>query len=118
MTEKYWLGIVKNGCGLSGPRALKLAVSHKGMSGVNWFWVCWYKFRKAKSYFNNFCVVKIKNGYGFLGVGTLKSAVFQEYWADVLHADIHLGKLKVTLIIVGWAWSKMGKAWFIMGSLN
>ena len=33
---------------------------------------------KAKSYFNNFLVVVFKNGCGFLGVGTLKSAVLQE----------------------------------------
>ena len=33
---------------------------------------------KAKSYFNNFFVVVIRNGYGFLGFETLKSAVLQE----------------------------------------
>ena len=49
----------------------------------------------------------VKNG--FLGLRTLKSAVFQEWmmkWADFLHADTNLGKLKVTLIIIGWVWSK------------
>ena len=30
--------------------------------------------------------------------------------ADFLHADTNFGKLKVTLIIIGWAWSKIGKA--------
>ena len=32
---------------------------------------------KAKSYFNNFLVVLVKNGHGLLGPGTLKSAVLQ-----------------------------------------
>ena len=30
-------------------------------------------------------------------------------WADFLHADTNLGKLKVTLIILGWACSKTGR---------
>ena len=30
-------------------------------------------------------------------------------WADFLHADTNLWKLKVTLMITGWVWSKMGK---------
>ena len=28
-------------------------------------------------------------------------------WAVLFHADTNLGKLKVTLIVIGWAWSKM-----------
>ena len=78
MAEKYLVDFVKNGCDLCDHRTLKLAVSQEGMNGINWFWVCWYKCRKAKSYFNNFCVVKIKSGHGFLGFGTLKSVVSQE----------------------------------------
>ena len=30
-------------------------------------------------------------------------------WADFLHADTNLGKLKVTLIIIGFTLSKLGK---------
>ena len=30
-------------------------------------------------------------------------------WADVLHADTNLGMLTVTLITIGWVWSKMGE---------
>ena len=33
---------------------------------------------KAKSYFNNFLVVVVKNGCGLLGLKTLKFAVSQE----------------------------------------
>ena len=57
-------------------------------------------------------MVVIKNGHGLLDRGTLKSAVHKNElmnWADFLHADTNLGKLKVTLIIIGWAWSKMGE---------
>ena len=43
--------------------------------------MCWQEFRKAKSSFNNFWTVVIKNGHGILGLGTLKSAVSQE-WID------------------------------------
>ena len=35
-----------------------------------------------------------------------------------LHADTNLEKLKVTLIIIGWTWWKMGDALKIMGLLN
>ena len=56
---KSWLknigvGMVKNGCGHSVLRTLKLAVCQGKMNEINWFLVCWYKFIKAKSYFNNF----------------------------------------------------------------
>ena len=57
------------------------------------------QFRKVKSYSNNFWVVVIKNGHRLLGHGALKS--------DFLHADTNLGKIKVTLIIIGWVWSTM-----------
>ena len=103
MEIRSWLknigvGVVKNGCGYSVLRTLKLAVCQGEMSGINWFLVCWYKFRKVKSYFNNFLAL-VKNGRGFVCFGTLKS--FQSMkWADILHADTNLGKLKVTLIII------------------
>ena len=48
-------------------------------------------------------MVVVKNGYGLLGLGTLKSAVYYKdqlmKWADFLYAGTNLGKLKVTLII-------------------
>ena len=79
--EVHWkiLGWIwsKNGCGHSVLRTLKLTVCQGEMNGINRFLVCWYKFRKAKSYFN-FLVVVVKNGCGLTGLGTLKSAVSQE----------------------------------------
>ena len=35
-------------------------------------------------------------------------------WADFLHADTNVGKLKVKLIIIEWAGSKMVEALLIM----
>ena len=39
-------------------------------------------------------------------------------WAPLLHADANLGKLKVTLIIIEWVWSKTSKALKNVGLLN
>ena len=77
---KSWLknigmGIVKNGCGHSGLRTLKLALCQEGINGVSWFVVCWQKFRKCKS------SEMVRNGRGLLGLETPKSAVSQE-WID------------------------------------
>ena len=60
----FWLGMVKNGCGQSSHRNLKLTVSQKWKDGVNWFFACWYKSRKTKSWFNDFRVGVVKNGHG------------------------------------------------------
>ena len=39
-------------------------------------------------------------------------------WANLFHVDTHLWKLKIPLIIIGWAWSKMGEGFQIMGFSN
>ena len=39
-------------------------------------------------------------------------------WAHFLHGFTNLWKLKVTIIIIGWIWSKMGEALKIVGLLN
>ena len=36
--KNIWVSMVKNGCGHSGLRILKLAVSPEGSNGMNWFW--------------------------------------------------------------------------------
>ena len=101
MENRSWLknigvGMVKNGCGHSVLRTLKLAVCQGKMNEINWFLVCWYKFMKAKSYFNKFFVVVVKNGCGLLIRGTLKSAVYYKEklmkWADFLYVDTNLAK--------------------------
>ena len=54
----------------------------------------------------------VKNGCGFLGLGTLKSAVYYKdqlmKLADFLYADRNLGKLKVTLIIISYRHGEKG----------
>ena len=73
--------MVKNGCSYSGLRTLKLALYPETISGINWFLLYWYKFRKAETVFNNFWLVVVKNRCILLGLWTLKSAVSQE-WID------------------------------------
>ena len=51
------MGVVINMYVQSGHKTLKLALSQEEINGINWFLMCWYKFRKGKSYFNSFWVV-------------------------------------------------------------
>ena len=62
--------------GLSGDRTLKSTISQEWI--VEWFWFCawWYKFRKAKSDFNNSLMGEVRTGQGILGHGALKFFVF------------------------------------------
>ena len=50
------LVVLKNGCGLLGNGTVKSAVSQEGIDELSWTFACWHKFRKAKSYFNNYSV--------------------------------------------------------------
>ena len=84
----------KNGCGLLGLRTLKSAVSQEWIDELGWFFACWYKCMKAKSYFNNYWVVVVKNGQGLKGCGTLKWDISYKWFDELsrliewfLHAD-------------------------------
>ena len=93
--------IVKNGHGQSSHRTLKLTVSRGLIDWMNWYFPYWYKFRKAKSYFNDFWVGIVRNGHGYLIHETLKSAVYREWvyefslffacwlWGSHLWSDKH-----------------------------
>ena len=63
-----------------------------------------------------------KNVNGLLGLGTLKYKIYLKNElmksADFFNVDTNLGKLKVSLIVIGWAWSKTGEVLQIMGLLN
>ena len=55
MESRSWLknievDVVKNGCGHSVLRTLKLTVCQVQMNEIKWFLVCRYKFMKAKGY--------------------------------------------------------------------
>ena len=69
MESRSWLknievDVVKNGCGHSILRTLKLAVCQAlSSTEISWFLVCWYKFMKAKSYFKVACMVNLKLGF-------------------------------------------------------
>ena len=55
-----------------------MAVYKKEINEINWFFGCWFKFGKTKSYCSNFLVAMVNNGHGRLDHGTLKSAVSEE----------------------------------------
>ena len=68
--------------------ALKFAVLEE------WIYACWHKFMKARTYFNNYWVGMMKNGWGLSDHGTLKSFVSYKWFNELsrliewfLHAD-------------------------------
>ena len=69
------MGMAKNGCGQSGQGTLKLIVSQKWADGINWFFACWHKFSKARTYLNDFGVGVNKNSHGLLVHEIPKSAL-------------------------------------------
>ena len=82
-SKNFRAGImVRDGYGQPGHRTLKLALSQKWVDGMNWFFACWWKFRKTKSNFNYFWVNFVKIGCGHLVHETLKSVewVYELSW--------------------------------------
>ena len=73
-------------CGQPSHRTLKLTISQEWIDGMNSFFACWYKFRKAKCNFNNFWVDVVKMVCGHLVHETLESAHWV-YELIFLHAD-------------------------------
>ena len=69
---------IKNGCDQSCYWTLKLTVSEEWTDGINWFFACWYRFTKIKSWSKIYWVGMVKNGCGYSGHGTLKMTVFQK----------------------------------------
>ena len=69
-----WVVMVRNECSQSGHGILNLVVSQARIDEMNWFFACWWKFRKANSYFNDFWVDMVKNRHGHLIHEILKSA--------------------------------------------
>ena len=49
----FCIVLVGNGCGLLGLKTPKSAVSQELIDGISWFFSCWYKFKKAKSFGKN-----------------------------------------------------------------
>ena len=83
--------MARNGCGQSGHSSLKLAVSQDWNDEMNWFFAWWCKFRKAKSYFNDFWVDQVKNGCGHLVHETLKF-VRVSLWIELISCMLTMTK--------------------------
>ena len=86
--------VIKNGCGLLGLRTLKAAGSQEWINELGWFFACWYKFMKAKSYINNYWMGVVKNGQVLKDHGTLKPGISHKWFQELsrlvewfLHAD-------------------------------
>ena len=68
--------------------------SKERINEMSWFCACWYKFKKAKSYFDNYWVYIVKNEWGLIDHGTLKSGASHKWFDKLsrliewfLHAD-------------------------------
>ena len=98
--------MIKNGRGLLGHGTLKTAVSQEQIDELSWFFACWYKFRKAKSYFN-YWMGLVKNRQDVFGQKTLKSSVPWEWFDEFswliewyLHVDCDAISFGWTAIIL------------------
>ena len=91
-------GLVKNGCGHSGLRALNSAVSEERINWLNWFWCVDKNSEKPKVHFDNFWVVVVKNGRGFFGCGTPKNLLNELLkWADFFACWYRFRKFQLLL---------------------
>ena len=96
------MGMVQSGCGQSGDGTLKLTVSAEWIDGINWL--------KADEN-------KLGWKWSKMGVTILLLYSKIDYisrmsrWNNqiFLHAGTNSGKLKVDLVIFGWAQSKMAR---------
>ena len=83
---------------------LKSAVSQEWIDEMSCFFACWSKFRKTKSYFDNYWVVMVKNEHGLTDDGTVKSDVSQNdlmNWADWLNDSCML--IVIEWFLVWWS---------------
>ena len=69
-------------------------VSQEWIDEMSWRFACWYKFRKAKSYFDNYWVSVVKNGWDLKDHWTLKLVVSHKLFDELsrfivqyLHVD-------------------------------
>ena len=86
--------VIKNGHGLLGLGTLISAVFQEWIDELGWFFACWYRFTKAKSYFNNYWMGVVKNGRDFKDRGILKPGISHKWFDELsrliewfLHAD-------------------------------
>ena len=101
--------MVRNECNQSGHGTLKLNVSQDWIDEMNWYFACWWKSGKAKSYFNDFWVDVVKNRHGHLVQELLKFAEWvielifvcwmwcNNVWLDQ-HRTLYIWLLNVSLL--------------------
>ena len=54
---------------------------------MSWYFACWYRFSTSRSYFDNYWVGIVKNGWGLRDHGALKSGISHK-WFDKLSRSI------------------------------
>ena len=95
--RKTGVDVVRNCCGTLITRWMD-----EWMDELSWFFAYWCKFRKVENYFNNFLVVVVKNVHGTL----ISTCMNEPVWLFACYT--YLRELKITLIVIGWAWWNMG----------
>ena len=91
-------------------RIFKSTISPEQIDESTSLFACWYKFTKIKSWLEFFWLSRVKNGCGQSGLWTLKLTISKEWTNGInffLQAGTNSGKLKVDLMIFGWAQTKM-----------
>ena len=74
----FGVSMVKNGCGQSLDRALKLTVSEEWTDGIKWFFACWHIHKNWKLNKKLFWVGMVKSEYVHFDHGTLKLILSQK----------------------------------------
>ena len=68
----------QNAVSQSDCRISKSTISPEHINEISWFFACWYKLTKTKSWSKNFLVGMVKNGCCQFGHMTLKLIVSQK----------------------------------------
>ena len=100
LIENIVFGVVKNGCGHSGHRTLKLPLSQEGINGRNGFLNAGTNSGKPKVALIFIEWVWSKMGVTLQNLLYLKSELM--IWDDFFHADTNSRKLKITLNYYYW----------------
>ena len=119
--RKIWY-VGQNALGQSDFRIFKSTFSSEKIVEKAWFYACWYRFMEIKSWLKKI----LQSARPKMRVSTLVSrlwshlAVSEEAIVGInwfLYDGTSSGKLKISLIIFGWRWSKMGEIdeinWFV-----
>ena len=115
--------IFGRGRGLLSFGTLKSAVSQEWIDELGWFFASWYKFRKAKSYFNNYWVGVVRDGQGLIDHGTLKPFVSHKWFDELcrlIEWFLDAGSDRIIFYCTQYLWhlSAGGPLQVVTGNLN